>query len=259
MAVDNRPAGLRFRKRSDLVAEEIKGWIVTRELPPGSRLPQERELISLFGVSKGTIREALKSLEVQGLVHISPGPNGGATLKEVEEEHAMQLLGNFFYFRPLTAGQIYEARKVLEPEMAATVVDHLTEHHFAELERIVGLCSPPATSPEERRRQRVLDLDFHDVLAGAHPNAWLSFLSRFMNRLLRDIVVFRKIYLDERDEFGRCNLRAHDALLAAFRRRDRDAVHRIMSEHMHDAERHMTELEGVLQKRYFLQPHGHEG
>jgi len=61
---------LRTAKRGDLMVEEIKRWIVERRIGPGDKLPKEGELQTLFGVSKGTAREALKSLEVQGLVTV---------------------------------------------------------------------------------------------------------------------------------------------------------------------------------------------
>src|SRR5260370_16283779 len=69
-----RSPHLRAPKRGDLVVEEIKRWIAERRLGPGDKLPKEDELQTLFGVSKGTAREALKSLELQGLVTISPHP-----------------------------------------------------------------------------------------------------------------------------------------------------------------------------------------
>src|SRR5215470_13135735 len=93
---------IEFRKRSDLLVEDIKRRIVTGEYRPGDKLPRERDLAEMFGVSKFTIRETLKSLEVQGLVKIVTGPNGGATLLEISEARAMQLLGSFLYFRPPT-------------------------------------------------------------------------------------------------------------------------------------------------------------
>ena len=70
-------------KRSDLVAEEIKRLITAKNLLPGDKLPRESELQSMFSVSKSTMREALKSLEVQGLVKVSTGPGGGGTVVEV--------------------------------------------------------------------------------------------------------------------------------------------------------------------------------
>jgi GntR family transcriptional repressor for pyruvate dehydrogenase complex len=56
---------LRSPKRGDLMVEEIKRWVADQKLAPGDKLPKEHELQALFGVSKGTAREALKSLEVQ--------------------------------------------------------------------------------------------------------------------------------------------------------------------------------------------------
>ncbi|UUZ67039.1 GntR family transcriptional regulator [Polaromonas sp. P2-4] len=67
-------------KRSDQVVNGIKRWIVQTRQQVGNKLPQEKELIDQMGVSRGTVREALAALQVQGLVAISTGPNGGATL-----------------------------------------------------------------------------------------------------------------------------------------------------------------------------------
>ena len=79
-------------KRGDVMVDEIKAWIAERRLTPGDRLPKESELQALFGVSKGTAREALKSLEVQGLVKVTTGPSGGATVGEVPIEKALEQL-----------------------------------------------------------------------------------------------------------------------------------------------------------------------
>ena len=86
-------------KRSDLVAEEIKRLITDKNLSPGDRLPRENELQAQFEVSKGTIREALKSLEVQGLVKISTGPTGGGTIIEVTLDRTLQLLQNYLFMQ----------------------------------------------------------------------------------------------------------------------------------------------------------------
>jgi len=113
-------AGIRTPKRGDLIVEEIKRWIAERRLGPGDKLPKEAELQALFGVSKGTAREALKSLEVQGLVTVSTGPAGGATIGEVPLDRALQLLQNYLFFRELDVAQIYAVRRLLEP---AAVLD----------------------------------------------------------------------------------------------------------------------------------------
>ena len=59
------------RSRPVLVADEIKEWVVKKDLKSGDKLPNESEMIDLFGVSKGTVREALRILEAQGLISVS--------------------------------------------------------------------------------------------------------------------------------------------------------------------------------------------
>lgn len=86
-------------KRSDLVAEEIKRLITAKNLLPGDKLPRESELQSMFSVSKSTMREALKSLEVQGLVKVSTGPGGGGTVVEVPLDRTFQLMQNYLFFK----------------------------------------------------------------------------------------------------------------------------------------------------------------
>ena len=117
----------RAQKRGDMVVEEIKRWIGARRLVPGDKLPKETALQELFGISKGTAREALKSLEVQGLVTVSTGPAGGATISEVPLERTFQLVQNYLFFRDLNVAQIYSIRRMLEPELAAGAVAHLTD------------------------------------------------------------------------------------------------------------------------------------
>lgn len=246
------PAGPRFRKRSDQVAEQIKIWIVSQKLEPGTRLPQEKELCRLFAVSKGTMREALKALEVQGLVEIMIGPAGGAMIAAVSKEQAMDLLGNYLYFQTPTVEQVYNVRKILEPELAVAAVDHLTEEHFARLETLIRRTAMPTSTAEERREQRSAELEFHDVLAGACPNPWLAFICTFMNRFLAEFIVFRRIYLSPQREFARANLAAHEELLIALRRRNKAAVRRLMAEHMKEAALHMSNLDGVVDRSFLL-------
>jgi DNA-binding FadR family transcriptional regulator len=249
----------RFYKRSDLVAEEIKAWIVGRDLGPGSKLPPEKSLIEAFGVSRGTMREALRALEVQGLVRLMTGPRGGGLIVEIPEERAMQLLGGYFYFRTLTIPDIYQVRCILEPQLAETVIGHLTEEHYTRLAALLDEAAVPARTPEQRRAQRSAELEFHNVIAEACPNSWLAFVCRFMNRMLRDLIVFKKLYLPPHKEFADANRGSHRDLIDAFRREDRKAVRRIMQHHMDEAARFMNNLAGSIDRAPLLQVPEHRG
>ncbi|MHB0776081.1 FadR/GntR family transcriptional regulator [Halomonas sp. WWR20] len=233
-------------KRSDQIVEAVKRWIVIKNLQPGDRLPNEKALMELFECAKGTVREALKSLEVQGLVKVRTGPNGGAVLAQVPYSLASQLLRNYLHFQHPTGPDVYRLRKLVEPELAAMTVEHLREEDLLELERLTARCEHPADSFEERLAQRIAELDFHNVLAQRCPDPLLSFIGRFLNDMIRDLVVFKKTQLPEQHEFSKANLHDHHALIQALRAQDRTAVRRLMTEHMATAEYFNIELEGQL-------------
>lgn len=245
-------SAFRTPKRGDLMVEEIKRWIVERRLGPGDRLPKEDELQALFGVSKGTAREALKSLEVQGLVTVSTGPSGGAKIGEVPLDKALQLLQNYLFFRELDVAQIYAVRRLLEPELAAGAVPHLTEEHFAALERSIAFCAPHSTDPQEALAQRQEDLHFHDVLANANPNVLLRFMCQVINYLLSHSVALGQSDHPAGHGFGGANVAAHRRLLVAARRGDAERVRKLMVEHIDEVERHVLKLKAAVRRRFVL-------
>ena len=239
------------RKLSDQVVDRIKHWLMAKNIKPGDRLPQEKELQDLLGVSRGTIREALKALEVQGLVRVATGRSGGAVVAEVGYETAAGLLGNYFYFQRLQATEIYDLRQLIEPEMAVSAVGRLTDADLKRLERLIESCANVQDTPESRRQQRLEELEFHNVLAARSPNPLYSFTCRFINKVLADQVVFKRMYLERQLKIDRENHAAHSELLDAYRARDRDRVHRAMSRHMRECSCHIAELEAVVEKRFF--------
>jgi len=240
-------------KRGDLMVDEIKRWIAERRFLPGDKLPKEGELQTLFGVSKGTAREALKSLEVQGLVTVRTGPAGGATIAEMPLERAFQLLQNYLFFQELDVAQIYAVRRALEPELAAGAVPHLTEQHFATLEKSIGTSAPQPTNEADARARRAEDLHFHEILAAANRNVLLRLICQIINRLLRHMVAMGRPPNDPiYQELGDTNVAAHRRLLAAARRGDAAQVRKLMSRHIDEAERHLRRLDAEVSQRFVL-------
>ena len=140
------------KKLSDSVAQLIKEEIITNRIPPGERLFDEKDFLKTYKVSKGTMREALKSLEVQGLVNIRTGPGGGASVSRVSSEKTNELLWNYFFHRNVSLEDIYALRKIIEPELAASVAGHLDSEDLELLEASVEHCSedhPPASQREQ--------------------------------------------------------------------------------------------------------------
>lgn len=239
-------------KRSDLVAQEIKRMITERNLSPGDRLPRESELQAQFEVSKGTIREALKSLEVQGLVTISTGPSGGGTIVEVPLDRTLQFMQNYLFFKEVTIEDIYAVRQMLEPELAAGAVPHLTEEHFEALEHSISCCDP-SSSREDLIMQRREDVNFHDILAAANPNPFLRFTCELINEMIRQLIVFgNRTPQTEHRRFGEVNANYHRDILQAARARDANAVRKLMIQHMEDATHAVKRMKGRVQGRLIL-------
>lgn len=239
------------RKLSDQIVDQVKSWLMAKSMRPGDRLPQEKELLDLFGVSRGTIREALKALEVQGIVRVSAGRTGGAVVTEVSYESAASLLTNYFYFKNLQAEEIYAMRQLLEPEMAVTAVAHLREEDFARLESLIEACNNVEDTPEARRSQRLSELEFHNVIARRSPNALYAFNCQFINMILAQQVTTKRVYLVRQEEIDRENRDAHVDLLSALRALDVERVRAVMANHMSQCSCHLTDLEAVLKKRFF--------
>ncbi len=245
MIVTARP--LKSLKRSDLMAEEIKRWIGARQFAPGDRLPREGELQKLFSVSKATAREALKSLEVQGFIHVTTGPAGGATVAVVPFDRTFQFVQNHLFFQDVSIEDLYAVRLLTEPELAAGAVPFLTDRDFESLERSIAICARAASSEQIALGQRQEDLRFHDILARANPNPFLRFLSETINEMIRRVVVIHARPLGATyREFGRHNLGAHRAILRAARERNVKRVRKLMKQHIQAAARYTRDLKAEV-------------
>lgn len=241
----------RERKRSDIIADALKDYIAQKGLRPGERLPQEAELITLLGASKGTVREALKSMETQGLIATRTGPGGGAFIDTVSEGRAVELLANYFFFKDLSIRDIYELRILLEPEMAAACIGHISDDDFERLEEVMTWYASHPQSIEEARRQRVKELEFHLMLVELCPNPLLSFICRFMIDLLMNLTVCKKIYDQPNTELREIGRNYQFRLIEALRKADGETARAVTYQHMCAAQRLMEEQEAVVENRFF--------
>lgn len=234
-------------KRTDEICDGIMGWIVEDRLKPGDRLPQERELIARFKASKSTVREALKALQTQGLITTRTGPGGGAFVAALDGNRAMELLSNYFYFRHPTIGDIYALRKLLEPQMAASLAGRLADNDFRRLEETIRIYDHPAANIGEEYRQRIAELDFHTVLAELCPNPILGFMCGFLQNLLRNLSICRRIYDTPNPELRESALHYQARLIEALREENAVRAASIMFEHMCTAQDYMEACEAEIQ------------
>lgn len=238
-------------KRSDIISEAIKEYIAQHHLKPGDRLPQEQELIQALDASKGTVREALKGLEAQGLVQTRTGPGGGAFISEVSDDRAMTLLGNYFFFHSPTIHDIYEARKALWPALIKSLEGVLDTDAFDRLASVMTFYDHPPASLEEEREQRLKELEFHLVLIDYCPNPLLALMCRFPVRLLMSMTICQRIYAQPNPELRRQGYDYQRQLVEALRQGDSKRGCQIVSEHMQTAQTLMKTSEAMLKKTFF--------
>jgi len=238
------------RSRPQRVAEAIKDFVVTEGLRKGDRLPGEAELMARFGMAKGTIREAMRILEAQGLVRTRTGPGGGSFVHEVSAERARALLGNYFYFRDLTLHDIYQLRRLLEPELAASLAGRLDAEQLARLDAVVATYDHPAASVEEERAQHVASLRFHQLLSEFAENELLGFLIGFMAQILSDLTIYRKLYEPPNVELWARGRAYQMQLIEALRGGDAERARQVMADHMATAASLMEGQEARVLNRF---------
>lgn len=156
----------------DGISAQIRAAMESGALRPGYRLPPERTLAEQFGVSRNTVREALRSLENSGVLQLRRGAHAGAYIRESSGKGVATALLDMYKIGGLTASQLTEARILIETAIVRAACLHRTDEDIdalrANLAEAVRLHN--AGRSEERRH---VNLDFHRVLARATHNPML--------------------------------------------------------------------------------------
>jgi GntR family transcriptional regulator, transcriptional repressor for pyruvate dehydrogenase complex len=200
---------------SQNIVNQIRKAIFNGVLKPGDKLPSDKELMDNFGVSKGSLREALRSLEVLGLLEIRKGALGGAFVTEVKTEKAKEGFSNFFVFRNLSLDNIFDARLILESHIAENAASLINADDLRRLEQILGE-TREALEKDLPLNFREKEIAFHLIIANATRNPLLIFLLDFVEHLLLDA----KVILSPGREFSMTVLKAHERIYKALVDRD---------------------------------------
>ncbi|QRP50447.1 FadR/GntR family transcriptional regulator [Amycolatopsis sp. FDAARGOS 1241] len=120
-------------RMSEVIVEQIRSLIRADKLRPGDRLPSERDLCDQMGVSRVTVREALRVLEAAGLVAIRVGARGGAFVTTPSSTKLGANLADLVTLSPMTAPEVIEARQVVELGIIEMVIERATEEDVDEL------------------------------------------------------------------------------------------------------------------------------
>src|SRR3982074_257193 len=123
-------------KASDVLAEKLRELILSRALAEGTPLPTERELVAQSGLSRTSVREALRVLETEGLVATKAGRNGGSQVRRPGRESISRSFALFVRSHGVRFEALLEAREAIEPSAARLAAVHRTDEDLAEMTRI---------------------------------------------------------------------------------------------------------------------------
>ena len=178
----DRTARGRLREKPEQIADELRSMIVAGELSEGESLGHEPELIERFGVSRPSLREALRILETEGLISVVRGVRGGIVVHEPDERMTARTAALVLQSRNVPLADVYEARGLLEPIAARTIASSSRRRSAArELHRLVAQQEACLEDPEAFGRANA---EFHERLVALAGNQTLTILAEMLNEIV---------------------------------------------------------------------------
>jgi GntR family transcriptional repressor for pyruvate dehydrogenase complex len=213
------------RVSADIV-EQIKRAIQDGRLTPGDQLPSERELTKQLGVSRVSVRDALRMLEAYGLIQVRVGARGGAFVTAPAPNLVGEGMAHMLLLASVAPAEVTELRLIFELALLPLACERRTEEDLEELDAI---CDRAEATLQAGTYDVRLSAEFHTRLAEAtHNTAIALFAESFQGPLLASLRQAQRVA----PEMGKAGLLEHRAIVDAIRARDAEAARTIMSEHL---------------------------
>ncbi len=222
------------KKAYQEITDTIRHEIFSRRLQPLHRLPTERDIAEQCGVSRMVVREAIRSLEREGLVTVKKGPKGGIFVAQDFDRPINDSITNMLAGGGINLGDLSEVRALVEPYAAARAAEHATEANLEEL--AVLLERAEAADPADLRAHNI---EFHRVILRISGNPVLRLVGDAVLTILSEQV--RHVATNEASAKAR---HMHRAIVAAMRSRDAAQAQRLMSEDIEAIRRRLGALGG---------------
>ena len=217
------------------IVRQVRALIADGHLKSGDRLPPERDLAERFRVSRTSVREALRSLQSRGLIEIRAGE--GAFVRDVSVEALVEPLALVILPYREAVGELFEARRLLEPAIAALAARRATRDEIIEMERILA---EQAREVARGRTGMGQDSALHAAIAAAAHNRAIV---RIVNALVDLLAQSREESLHTPGRPRRSH-QDHRRILGAIRRRDEAGARQAMLDHLTAVAKLVEDLPG---------------
>ncbi|MEX2194308.1 MAG: FCD domain-containing protein [Thermoleophilaceae bacterium] len=230
-----RPDAVRRPPKTAVVVAHALGERIAT-LSPGDMLAPERDLIAEFQIGRGTLREALRLLELLGVISVKAGPRGGPVVLRPDHRPLVDVLSLFLQATEAPYKQVIQARRAIEAELARLAATHATDEDIAELR---ASTETMAERVGDEAFFRAENMRFHEICSNAARNAVLA----VFHSTLKAISDGHAIGVTYSRRQQSAVVAAHERIVEALEARDPEASFRAM-----DA--HMGEFEDYIQRRY---------
>jgi GntR family transcriptional repressor for pyruvate dehydrogenase complex len=224
-------------KVSTQIIRQIRSAILQGKFQPGEQLPTENELVAQFGVSKHTVREALRTLEGMGFISVRRGASGGPIVSKIDWETARESFADFLHFQEISLGDLSEIRLLLEPYLARKAAENFTSEMVTELQSIHEQCEELVRSNKSLVGAEV-EVMFHVLLAKYSGNSALWVILDFVNNIL----LGTKRRLNPDQDFSLNVLKAHRQILKSIAEKDGDSAEKYMRLHIEEVRKELGKL-----------------
>jgi GntR family transcriptional repressor for pyruvate dehydrogenase complex len=222
---------------AERIVENLINLIKQRSLNIGDKLPSERQLCEIIGVSRPILREALKALQVMNIIDIRQG--AGAYIKSLEPEDVVEHLDIVFHLDSSLYRDLYEARRVLEASIASMAAEKISG---SELDLIEENISRAAENIEDEQAFFERDLELHEMIMKAAGNRVIPVFMQSINKLA--LLIRQKT--NAMPNIRRNTIQDHEAIFAALKKHDGRESAAAMERHICNVEQaflHKLEVE----------------
>jgi len=209
------------------VAEQLQNHIIN-ELKPGDMLPPERELVRMFGVSRSSIRDAIRRLETVGL--LEPRQGVGTVVKDVSADSLVASVTSVLLHKRKVIRELLDVRMLIEPALARRAAAHASAEQIAEMRAILEQQEQKVQKGELATDE---DTKFHYTIAQAADNSVLLKLAHVLMDSLRELRE-RSLEMGGRQPKS---LAAHRRVLEAIQQGDAVAAEAAMRRHLQEVEK----------------------
>ena len=220
---------LKTQDLQGLIQEQLKLYIIENNMKSGDSFPTEYELAEMLGISRTTIREALKKLETLGIIEVRPGV--GRFVREFNFEVILKGLPYNLEMDIKNFREVLEVRFCLESQFIAKDINKFTKENIAELKEILKKLEFQVLNNLEEKELVETHSQFHCALYKNSDNSLLINLIKIFSTIQRKLTLMHRYKTKDRNLF----IRQHQLLVEAIEKKDLNLAQRRLKEHFAEA------------------------